>query len=212
MKIKGKYIRGSLLHIATLIFIFAFLFNEAEGAETWGELGPSIISYEHSDSFTLLLQERWNNKYAVALGYISEQHFNTCPSLENRPDCIWDVRSQLMIGAERLIQGNFDSEWLGWANRLTFSIGPYWFQNTNRVTSCHFNIRLTLAIELWEGAAIKAGHFSHGGTCKEITLENPNLMVPAPGSIPGRLAVGVPIQITGDWNLGQDALLFAWRF
>ncbi len=201
MKIKGKYIAGSLYVIATLIFIFAFLFNEAEGAETWGEIGPSIISNQYSNSFTLILQERWNNKYAISLGYISEQHFNTCPELANRPDCIWDVRSQLMIGAERLIHGNFDSKWLQWMNRLTFSIGPYWFQNKNRITSCHFNIRLALDVRIADRISAKVGHFSHGGACGEITLVNPN-----------DTRGPEPIPIIGDWNLGQDAILFTWRF
>ncbi len=199
MKIKVGYIRGSLYVILAIIVLFIFLGKEAKGAETWIEIGPSIISFEHSDSITIILQERWNNKYAVALGIITEQNFNTCPNCVDRPDHSWTVRQQLLVGVERIIHGNFET--LTWLNRLSFSIGPYWFQRSTRISSCNFNVRLALDIRLWDRASIKASHFSHGGTCDVITLENPNDTRP-----------GGPLLITDDYNLGQDAILFTWRF
>lgn len=211
MKIKVGYITGSLYVILAIVLILLFLSKEAKGAETYIEIGPSIISYQFSNSFTFILQERWNNKYAVALGIISEQHFNTCPKSLDRPDCVWDIKQQLLVGAERIIQGNFET--LTWLNRVSFSVGPYWFQRSTRISSCNFNIRLGLDVKLWNRASIKFSHFSHGGTCDDITLENPNdTRFLDPECLHHKLCNTKPIPITGDYNLGQDALLFTWRF
>jgi hypothetical protein len=199
MKVRWGVIRGSLYVLVSITLIFLWLSKEAEGAETYVEVGPTIVSYQHSGSITLILQERWHDKYAVSLGIITAQEFNTCPECVDRPDHHWNVGTQLLVGAERIIRGNFKR--LTWLNRISMSIGPYWFQNKSRISSCNFNVRIGLEAELTDRLGIKASHFSHANSCSDLTLENPNDTRP-----------GGPHPITDNWNLGQDALLVTWQF
>lgn len=194
-----KRIKGSIWVLILLLLFFYWLSRKADAAETYLELGPSIVSNQFSDSFTLILQERWAGKYALALGYISEQTIDTCPELLDRPDCRWTVQEQLLVGAERIVSGNFD-RWR-WLNRISFSVGPYWFQNANRISSCHLNVRLALDLRLTDRWSIKASHFSNAGSCKEMTLVNPN-----------DTRFAKPIPITFRFNVGQDAILITGRF
>lgn len=194
-----KRIKGSIWIIILLLLFFLWLPKEVDAAETYIEFGPSIVSNEYSDSFTLILQERWAGKYALALGYISPQTIDTCSELPDRPDCQWLLQDQLMVGAERIITGNFD-RWI-WLNRVSFSVGPYWFQNANRVSSCNFNVRLALDLRLTHRWSIKASHFSNAGSCKPITLVNPN-----------DTRGFAPIPITFKFNVGQDAILITGKF
>lgn len=196
---KDKLVKGSIWVLITIALIFFFFSREAPGAEMYLELGPSIVSNEHSDSFTMILQQRWASKYAVSLGYISSQYIDTC-NTPNRPDCKWDIQEQLLVGAERLVTGNFDGRWR-WLNRVTFSIGPYWFQNANRISSCKFLVRLGGAVRITDSLSIKASHFSNAGSCPTITLLNPK-----------DTRGPQPIPITGKFNVGQDALLLTWLF
>lgn len=194
-----KRIKGSIWVLILLLLFFYWLSREADAAETYIELGASIVSNEYSDSFTLILQERWASKYAVAVGYINSQTIDTCPNQPDRPDCKWRLQEQLLVGAERIVTGNFD-RWR-WLNRISFSVGPYWFQNANRVSSCNFNVRLALDLRLTDRWSIKISHFSNAGSCKAITLVNPN-----------DTRGPEPVPITFKFNVGQDALLITGRF
>jgi len=193
--------------LAFILLWFFFLSKEAK-PETVIEFGPSILKNEHTESFTLIVQERWAGKYAISIGYISSQHFNACGNHPTTKSCVWELQEQLLVGAERIVTGNFNTAWL---NRLSLSIGPYWIQNKNRVSSSNFLIRLGLDIRLWDRASIKISHFSNGGSGEEITIGNPNLMVPDPDD-PRLIKRTIPVQHTGRFNVGQDALLFTWRF
>ena len=161
------------------ILIAILLLAVQANAETAIEIGISNVGYRSTHSGMLMLQERFG-KYAVGLGYISRQELNTC----DRPDCQWLVREQLLFGVERLFTRKC----------LTFGIGPYWFQNTNRITGTHLNIRVALEVELNKHLSVKASHFSNAGSgAPQIVCEGDRC-------------------ITGAHNMGQDALLIVWRF
>jgi hypothetical protein len=138
------------------------------------------VAHDFSESLTLMLQKRWQNKYIVGLGYVTPQKLDTC----GRPDCVWDVASQYMIGAERLFT---------W-RRLSAGIGLYYIHHHYRISSAYLNARLSLEYAVTDRMAIKFSHISNNQTGKEITLCNE------------------AICITDEWNPGLDSLMFVWKF
>lgn len=144
------------------------------------EAGPSNVSNEWTGSITLVLQER-TDKWAFSVVWISPQSFNTC----GRIDCQWDIGSQLGVGVERLFK---------W-KRFTVGVGPYLFENTNRVTSSHLNVRIGLEFAASEHLSIKLlSHFSNADASEVIEVCNAVTCV------------------SNDWNIGQDAVLLVLHF
>lgn len=143
------------------------------------ELGPSNVSNEWTDAITVVLQSR-TDLWAFGIIWISPQSFNTC----GRIDCQWDIGSQLGVGIEHLFH---------W-KRLTVGLGPYWFQNINRITSSHLNLRIGFEVAITDHAAIKLSHFSNAGTSGDVEVCNAVTCV------------------SNNWNIGQDAVLLVVSF
>jgi hypothetical protein len=173
-------IKGSIYVLAFIGLFSLALCHEAE-AETRFELGTSNVSGEWSGGHVLMIQERITPKYAIGFGHITEQNFNTC----GRPGCEWTVQEQLFLGIERLVP----------YKKFTLSIGPYYFQTKNRVSSTKFNARLALEYQINYRWAVKLSHFSNAGSGPVIKL---------------RADDGTLLKQRN--NLGQDALLITYRF
>lgn len=188
---KPQVVKGSVYVLIFLALVVVFLSYEAEAAtgRTEMQIGATFVGNRNTRAPTLLIQETFANKYAVSIGYIGEQKLDTC----GRPDCQWTVQEQIMVGVERVIYPDFN-KWQ-WLNRLSPRIGPYWFQNANRVTSCRFNMRLALGIAITDSFGVVVSHFSNAGSCPAIDLDN-----------------GAGATTDGRFNMGQDAILLQWRF
>ncbi len=184
MKIKGSVWVGLFLALFILV-----LCSESQ-AETTIEIGPSNVGYRWTDSATIMIQEVWQDKYALGLGYISPQNLNTC----GRPDCKWEIQEQIMVGAERIVR----------YKRLSLSIGPYWFQNPSRISSSNFNVRLTLGVDITDRLYVKLSHFSNAGSGRKRCFLN---------NFWKNDRDGVDKEwLCGNYNMGQDAILVGWRF
>ena len=127
-------------------------------AEILIEIGPNFTEEDSTESVTLLIQKRWQDKYAVGLGYISPQLVNTC----GRPDCQWDIPEQFMIGVERIFL---------W-RRLSFGIGLYYVDGVHRISSANLNARSSIALTFTDQFAVKFSHLSNGGLGRDITICN----------------------------------------
>ena len=137
----------------TLIFMCC-----SANSEIFIEIGPNFTEEGSTESVTLLVQKRWQDKYAVGLGYISPQSVDTC----DRPDCHWDIPEQFMIGMERIFL---------W-RRLSFGFGLYYVDGLSRITSSYVNARSSIAFALTDHFEIKLSHISNGGIGGEITICN----------------------------------------
>ncbi len=122
------------------------------------EAGPNFTEEDSTESVTLLVQKRWQDKYAVGLGYISAQSVDTC----GRSDCQWDIPRQFMIGAERIFH---------W-RRLSFGIGLYYIDGVHRISSANLNARSSIALAFTDQFAVKLSHLSNGGVGRDITTCN----------------------------------------
>ena len=151
-------------------------------SETVVEIGPNFVLGHHSESVTLLLQKRWQGKYAIGLGYITPQCID---NREYQVECEWDISQQLIIGAERRFS------WRKWS----FGIGLYYVDGMNRVSSSHLNARSSLEFAVTQRFSIKLSHLSNGGTGSTITVCNTGGWC-----------------VTDKFNLGMNTLALVWQF
>ncbi len=153
-------------------------------ANTRVAVGPTIITDHHSDSATILVQKTFKEKYRATVGYISPQHIETCDS---HTHCVWDIDSQLLAGLEYVFQGE----------RFSFSVGPYLFENEDRITSCRLLWRLGPEIKINDWLSLGLSHFTNAGMCSRSSLINLN---------DDRSGAQDRLHIK-DYNVGFDALL-----
>lgn len=193
----GKWKKGTITVLIFVCLLFVFLFREAR-SETVVQAGASVVQGNFTQAPVLIIQERFaDDKYALALGYIGSQ------TAEGH-----DVQEQLIVGAERLIRGNFD-EWT-WFNRVTLSVGAYWFSSETVVSSARLNARLGLTVDITPRFAVMISHFSNAGTGEKIPIATSGKRICAQDRTYCYTETNEVFQ--GPFNKGQDALLLQWRF
>lgn len=170
-----------LVGLGVLLMIF-FASHETR-AESIFEIGPSQVSDNYSSGILITATERFKGKYDITGGYITEQNVKFC----DRPDCRWHIREQLFVGAERM----WRDPW-GW--NLKIGMGPYWFQNEDRVAPTHFRWGLHAEWQFRHHWGISLRHWSTAGSggvgCFHTDYDDPETPV-----------------VCNDWNTGQDSWL-----
>lgn len=149
------------------------------------EIGPSQVSTTLSAGVMLTITERIQDRYEFTLGYITSQEFNTC----GRPDCDWDISPQIFVGAALSVKSP-------WTDNLRLNIGPYYFQNADRVGTSNFRIGLGIEWQFGRRWGFAAQHYSNAGSGPDLEICRP--------------LYGC---ITNNWNTGQDSWLrLGWYF
>ncbi len=141
------------------------LMHSTANADIVLEVGATFIDGESTDSATIILQKRWQDRFVLGLGYLSAQYVDTC----GRPDCEWDISSQWMVGGEYM---------LSW-RRVSFGVGLYYVENLSRITSSYLNVRSSLEFAITQRFAVKYSHISNGGIGKTITICNDFYCLPS---------------------------------
>jgi len=154
----------------------------AAKAEVVIEIGPNFVLGDYSNSGTLLLQKRWQGKYAIGIGYMTPQCLD---NHEFQVECEWDISGQLMIGAERRFS------WRRWS----FGIGLYYVDGLSRISSTNLNARSSLEFAVTHNFAVKLSHLSNGGAGSKITVCNTGGWC-----------------VTDKFNLGLNTLALVWQF
>jgi len=179
----GRYkIAGFIL---VLTFLITFIWWGSVKAETLAEIGPSQVADNLSSGVMLTLSERFNDRYDLTIGYISDQTVEFC----GRPDCRWEIRPQIFAGAELLIKSP-------WTDKLRLGLGPYYFQNPDRVGTTNFRMGLSLEYRFNRRFGFRARHFSNAGSGPDLEICRPQWGCQ-----------------TNDWNTGQDSWArLVWYF
>ena len=189
------------------ILLLGLLSLNISQAETILEIGASQVGSEYSEGIMLTLSERFNDKYELTFGYISEQKFKPC----KRVDCTWYLNEQIFFGGELLLH-------VPWFKQLTIGVGPYIFQNADRASTSAFRIGASIewkfsGRDIWlVPDAITFRHFSTADSGPELTLcRDVNTWREAP---PGITSSTSEFNcLTNDWNTGQDSWFrFDWHF
>lgn len=164
--------------ILVALFLLIFIWWGSSRAEMRISIGPSQVGTEFSTGTLLVLSQRLDNMVDLNIGYISPQHFDD-----------WSVREQIFAGVEFLV---FDP----WSRRFNLGLGPYLFQNADRIGTSRFRMGLSLGWRINNRLGLEARHYSLAGSGPEITACNDF----------GQC-------FTNDWNTGQDSWLRGvWHF
>jgi hypothetical protein len=179
-------------YVLVVLFLLTFIWwgaADAKETETIVEIGPSQVADNYSTGFILTITERFKDRYDITAGYISEQEVEFC----GRQDCKWRLREQTFIGAQL---GFTDP----WDKGLRLGVGPYWFQNPDRVAPTSFRWGLLIEWQFSDSWSLSARHWSTAGSGREGCFYR-DYEDPSSG------------EVCNDWNTGQDSWLrIGFRF
>lgn len=135
------------LILAFLLLLLFFFYKEAH-ADVQIEVGAGLLSGEFSQGGALVLDERFvDGKYALGIGYISEQE------VTDRAGDLYEVRENLFVFAQRRVC----QRW------LCLGIGAAHFNGTNRALGS--KLTAALSIEAVRGNwSLNIRHFSNAGS------------------------------------------------
>jgi hypothetical protein len=140
--------------IILFVFLFLYLVAREANAEVQVEAGPTNLSYDWAHGYTFLISEQFG-KYNLGLGFISDQRaVVTCgPHLPRSSRCIFQIRNNIFVQAERIVR----------YKECELGLGPAYFNNTSRITASHFNIGLMVGCNLSERVFVRLRHWSNAG-------------------------------------------------
>ena len=141
--IKPIYIIGLFI----LVLLIGFC-REAK-ADVSIEVGAGFLSGQHSEGISLILTEHFDNKYSVAIGYISEQW------VEPRTEPRTFVREQVFIQGYRNVN-------IGKGFSLAVGIG--YFNGTNRVIGSRYQFTLRAQYAFAQHWSVNVQHNSNAGS------------------------------------------------
>ena len=171
---KFNKVKGFIL---VLLFVIAFVWWGSAKAAGQIEIGPSQVSTNFNTGVMVTFTERVQDKYDFTLGYITEQKVSFC----DRVDCDWTINSQIFFGIEYLVTSP-------WTDKLRLGIGPYYFQNRDRVATTNLRLGLSIEYRFNRRWGFRARHFSNAGSGSNMEICRPKFGC-----------------ITNDWNTGQDS-------
>ena len=163
-------------------FLTLFLCCEIARSDVVIEFGSNFVQEHASDSEMVLIQKRWQNKYALSIGYMSSHCID---NRINNTRCNWDISPRFLVGGERLFS------WEKWS----IGLGLYFVDGTSRISSTNLNARSSLSYAISDSLAFKLSHLSNGGLGPETTACN------TAGNC-----------VTNDFNLGINTLGFELSF
>lgn len=148
-------------------------------ADTSIEIGPTFASGNYSNGTFILAEELvYDNKIGLGVGFINSQTIDTGVD--------WPVERNIFVSVNRYFH----------VGPVQLSIGPAYFQNTNRALARRFTIGGSIGFT-YKKVSIRFRHYSNAGSGGDLKCPrdetNPN-----------------------GWdcksNLGQDAITIGYRF
>ena len=135
-----------------VIFIIVLLFGfwqEGRADQVNAEIGPTFLSGEFSKAAALIVNQTWDNKWRVGMGYVSSQEVTP------RKEPLTEIRANLFVHGQRVVKitENFD-----------LGLGIGYFNATTRWNGSHFVASMSLEYSLTDRWDIRFRHFSNAGS------------------------------------------------
>jgi hypothetical protein len=137
--------------LAACLFVLITTGPACQAADTKIEAGPGVLSAEFSRGYGILLSEIWLGKYALSIGWFSDQKFN------HR-----DVDENSFVMAQ----------WLFSYKKLQLGFGAALWENTNRALGRKFTFQEQIGIRLRGNWDISYRHWSNASTAKPNSGQN----------------------------------------
>lgn len=166
------------------------------------EVGETSIKSQDT-GWMVTLTDRINDRYDITLGWITDQTFQEegC----THPSCTWFLQRQLFFGGEFVFKTPVDG--------LRFGVGPYIFQNPDRVAPTRFRVgvHFEYRFQFWgKHLGISGRHFSTAGSgpigklCRREGFYETDQGFFVDRNDPNPPGYNCK---TNDWNTGQDSWL-----
>ena len=153
-----KLLKPALL-VGLFIVLLMFGFCQEAKAEVTTELGAGFLSGQLSKGAALMVTERWggpyNSRYAIGIGYISEQE------VTDRSQDFYEVKENLFVLAQRRVSFNIkgcDHDC------ISLGIGPAYFNGTSRWNGSKFVAALSVEFRPDKHWSVNIRHFSNAGS------------------------------------------------
>ena len=155
-KIEEKFKPWMMIVVFIILLVIGFA-NEAKAdVDKTGvqiELGGGFLSGQYSKAGAIAVQQRFDNKFSIGMGYISEQWV-----IPRREPKTW-VQENLWVQAQRHVGLQVGGNW-------DFGIGIAYFNSTNRALGSHFTAALSLEYNFNRKWNVKLRHFSNAGSAR----------------------------------------------
>jgi len=164
-----------LVGVVILLFIW---WGSSKADELYVDVGVSQVTDETTGAIHLQITNRITDHIDLGIGYIGKQDVRG-----------FDVQEQIYAGAEFVVKDP-------WWGKVRIGIGPYVFQNADRVVTSKFRMGISVEWRIMDRLGLKARHFSNAGSGTELEICRRD----------GRC-------FTNDWNTGQDSWArLVWYF
>jgi hypothetical protein len=137
----------------TTRLLLLLLLSSAAHAEFNLEIGRGNLSSSDSGAVSILLQERFGDKWVIGMGWIDDQTVQ--PQWErDRGLPPVEVGRNLFVHGQRLFRWKI----------VEIGVGPAYFQNTNRALGERFNVSASIMLYWTDEFYMGARHFSNAGS------------------------------------------------
>ena len=136
-----------------VLFILVLLFglykeSKAESVVSV-ELGPTLLSGEFSEGAALIVNQTWDEKWRLGMGYVSEQKVTP----RHEPET--DVRANLFVHGQRIV---------GITDKLDLGLGVAYFNAKTRWNGSNFVASMSIEYSLSDRLGINFRHWSNAGS------------------------------------------------
>jgi len=147
------------------VTVMMFAFCQEAKAEVTLEVGPTFLSGELAKGGNLSITERWGgpygSRYAVGIGYISEQEvLPTWEASQGLPAV--ELRENLYVHAQRRVSFKMKGcpDW----DCISLGVGAAYFNDTNRAIGSNFSASLSIEVRPSKHWSLSIRHFSNAGS------------------------------------------------
>lgn len=148
-----KWFKPWMMIVAFILILILGFAKESKADERTGvqvEIGGGFLSGQYSKAGAISVQQRFDNKFSLGMGYISEQW--VIPRKEPKT---WMQENLWVQGQRHVDLGHFD-----------LGIGIAYFNSTNRALGSHFVAALSVQYNVSDRWNIKLRHFSNAGSAR----------------------------------------------
>lgn len=131
-----------------IILIFGFM-RESRADVVSVELGPTMLSGELSEGAVLMVNQTWDERWRLGMGYVAEQKVTPRrePEMEVRPNLF--IHGQRIVG----ITENFD-----------LGLGVGYFNAKTRWNGSQFVASMSIEYSINDNWSLQFRHFSNAGS------------------------------------------------
>jgi len=132
-----------------LVLLFGFYKESKAESVVSVELGPTLLSGEFSEGAALIVNQTWDERWRLGMGYISEQ------KVTPRREAETSVRANLFVHGQRIVSIT---------DRIDLGLGVGYFNAKTRWNGSNFTASLSIEYSFSDRWGVNFRHWSNAGS------------------------------------------------